>query len=51
MRALRLISYRRGQSLTEYAITLALVSIIVVAILFLLGPAIGNVFSRVVETM
>jgi Flp pilus assembly pilin Flp len=48
---LRLISYRRGQSLTEYAIILALVSIIVVATLLLLGPAIGNVFSRIVETV
>ena len=49
VRALRLISYSRGRGLTEYAIILALVSIIVVAILFLLGPAIGSIFARIAK--
>ena len=37
-----------GQGLVEYALILVLVAIIVIAILTLLGPTIGNVFSRVV---
>jgi pilus assembly protein Flp/PilA len=37
----------RGQGLTEYAIILALVAIVVIAILAILGPQIGNLYSRV----
>lgn len=36
-----------GQGLVEYALILVLVAIVVIAVLLLLGPAIGNVFSRV----
>jgi pilus assembly protein Flp/PilA len=36
-----------GQGLVEYALVLVLVAIVVIAILTLLGPQIGNVFSRV----
>ena len=36
-----------GQGLVEYALILMLVSIVVIAILALLGPALGNVFSQV----
>ena len=36
-----------GQGLVEYALILVLVSVVVVAILALLGPSIGNVFSEV----
>lgn len=36
-----------GQGLVEYALILVLVAIIVIAILAILGPQIGNVFSRV----
>ncbi len=36
-----------GQGLVEYALILVLVSIVVIAILMILGPQIGNVFSRV----
>jgi len=35
----------RGQGLVEYALILVLVSIVVFAVLMLLGPIIGNVFS------
>jgi len=35
-----------GQGLVEYALTLVLVAIVVIAILMLLGPVIGNTFSR-----
>ena len=38
----------RGQGLVEYALVLVLVAVVVIAILTLLGPQIGNVFSRIV---
>ncbi len=37
----------KGQGLVEYALLLALVTITVIVILALLGPAIGNVFSNI----
>lgn len=37
-----------GQGLVEYALVLVLVAIVVIAILTLLGPQIGAVFSDVV---
>ena len=36
-----------GQGLTEYAIIIALVAIIVIAVVRLLGPTIGNTFSSI----
>ena len=36
-----------GQGLVEYALILVLVAIVVIAILALLGPQIGNIFSKV----
>jgi pilus assembly protein Flp/PilA len=36
-----------GQGLVEYALILVLVAIVVIAILVILGPQIGNIFSRV----
>ena len=36
-----------GQGLTEYAIILALVAIVVLVILIVLGPQVGNLYSRV----
>ena len=38
----------KGQGLVEYALILVLVAVVVIAILTLLGPAIGNVFSSIV---
>jgi pilus assembly protein Flp/PilA len=37
----------RGQGLVEYALVLVLVAVVVIAILTLLGPQIGNVFSQI----
>lgn len=37
----------RGQGLVEYAMILVLVAIVVFAVLLLLGPIIGNVFSTI----
>ena len=40
-----------GQGLVEYALILVLVAIVVIAILTLLGPTIGNVFSNIVSQL
>jgi len=37
-----------GQGLVEYALILVLVAIVVIAVLLLLGPIIGNVFSNII---
>ena len=37
----------KGQGLVEYAIILALVAIVVIAVMRLLGPKMGNVFSSI----
>jgi pilus assembly protein Flp/PilA len=42
---------KTGQGLVEYALILVLVAIVVIVILALLGPAIGNVFSNIVESL
>jgi len=41
----------KGQGLVEYALILVLVAIVVIVILALLGPAIGNVFSTVIQSI
>ena len=48
LRALRSL---RGQGLVEYAFLLVLVAIVVLAALLLLGPAIGNSFSTVNQSV
>jgi pilus assembly protein Flp/PilA len=40
-----------GQGLVEYALILVLVSIVVIAILVLLGPVIGGVFSDIATAL
>jgi pilus assembly protein Flp/PilA len=40
-----------GQGLIEYAIIIFLVAIVVIAILLLLGPQIGAVFSSIYSTI
>jgi pilus assembly protein Flp/PilA len=37
----------KGQGLVEYAIILALVAIVVIAVMRILGPKIGNTFSTI----
>ena len=36
----------RGQGLVEYALLIVLVAIVAIATFLILGPAIGNVFTR-----
>jgi pilus assembly protein Flp/PilA len=38
-----------GQGLVEYALILVLVGIVVIVILAILGPSIGNIFSNIVK--
>jgi len=40
-----------GQGMVEYALILVLVAMVVIAILMLLGPEIGNIFSRVTSAL
>lgn len=41
------VSKERGQGLVEYAIILAFVAIVVISVVRLLGPKIGNTFSTI----
>ena len=41
----------KGQGLVEFALFLVLVAIVVIAILLLLGPVIGDVFSTIVASL
>ena len=41
----------KGQGLVEYALILVLVAVVVIAILTVLGPTIGNVFSDIVQEL
>ena len=38
----------RGQGLVEYGLVIILVGVVIIAVLTLLGPQIGNMFSRIV---
>ena len=42
---------KKGQGLIEYALIIALVSIIVIAALMILGPRIGNVFNNITSAL
>jgi pilus assembly protein Flp/PilA len=41
----------KGQGLVEYALILVLVAVVVIIILALLGPAIGNIFSTIINSL
>ena len=45
------IANEKGQGMVEYGLILLLVAIIVIVILALLGPAIGNIFSDAVANI
>jgi pilus assembly protein Flp/PilA len=40
-----------GQGLVEYALILILVSIVMIAILAILGPVIGNLYSNIIQEL
>lgn len=41
----------QGQSLIEYALIIILVAIIVIIVIYLFGPAIGNLYSSVIQSI
>jgi len=41
----------RGQGLVEYAIILAFVALVVISVVRLLGPRIGNTFSTISSSL
>ena len=41
----------RGQGLVEYAIILSFVALVVISVVRLLGPRIGNTFSTIASSM
>ena len=45
----RIVTHQDGQGLLEYSLILVLVAVVVVVVLAVLGPAVGNVFSNVVD--
>jgi pilus assembly protein Flp/PilA len=46
-----LVPREEGQGLVEYGMVIILAAIVVVAILLLLGPAVGELFSMVVSAI
>lgn len=46
---MRYMHNQSGQGLTEYALILVLVAVVVVGILTILGPQIGDIFSQLVN--
>jgi pilus assembly protein Flp/PilA len=40
-----------GQGLLEYALILILVAIVVMALIIIFGPAVGNMFSNVISNI
>lgn len=43
--------HEEGQGLVEYALILMLVALVVLIIMALVGPAVGNIFSNVVNSL
>jgi len=41
----------KGQGLVEYALLLVLIAVVVIATLSLLGPAIGNIFNNISNSL
>ena len=39
----------KGQGLVEYALILVLIALVVIVILALLGPAVGRIFSNIIN--
>jgi pilus assembly protein Flp/PilA len=44
-------SKEKGQGLVEYAIIIAFVAIVVISVVRLLGPSIGNTFSTIASSI
>lgn len=44
-------SKQRGQGLTEYALILTLVFLVVLVVLLILGPAVGNMYNNIMDNL
>ncbi len=42
------VRHQEGQGLLEYALIISIVAVIVIVVLYLIGPAVGNMFSNVI---
>ncbi len=42
-------SQMEGQSLVEYALIISLVAVVVLALLTVYGPSVGNLFSNIIS--
>ena len=40
---------QEGQGLLEYALIISFVAVIIIVVLYLIGPAVGNLFSNVIS--
>jgi pilus assembly protein Flp/PilA len=40
-----------GQGLVEYALILVMVAVVVIAILLILGPVVGNLYSNITTSL
>ena len=43
---MKYLPHEEGHAIVEYALILTLMALVVIVVMLLLGPAIGNVFSR-----
>ena len=41
----------KGQSLLEYGLIIILVAIIVIIVIYLFGPALGNLYSNIIQSI
>lgn len=46
-----LVTREEGQGLVEYGLIIFLVAIVVIAVLILVGPRIGSVFSQITQSI
>jgi len=53
VRIAAMVTYRnnQGQGLVEYALILTMVAIVVLVVLVLFGPAVGNIYSNVISQL
>ncbi|MDX9849235.1 MAG: pilus assembly protein [Anaerolineaceae bacterium] len=42
------VRHQEGQGLLEYALIISIVAVIVIVVLYLIGPAVGNMFSNII---
>lgn len=48
---MRFLPREEGQGLVEYALILVLVAVVMVAILAILGPVVGNLYSNIIQAL